>query len=225
MRLPGFLWLLLAATPLLDAGANPKPKASEYPAHAALAKLALGAEYLVRSFSGRQQTFATQDHLVVEVAVYPSPGEKLALSHGHFSLRLNGNKQVLAPVSAGFVAASLKYPDWERRPRLEGIAGAGDRGVILGRPVPTERFPGDPSGRSRLPAPPQAPESDPRGGYERPPQVRPEDILVEFELPSGDLSGPVAGYLYFYYKGKTKPIRSVELLYQGPAGAATLKLQ
>ncbi len=214
---------LVAAVSVAAAGTDPKPKAAEYPAHAALPKLAIGAEYLVRSFSGHNQTFATQDHLVVEVAVYPA-GEKLAVSFGHFGLRINGKKEVLAPVSAGFVAASLKYPDWERRGRLEGIAGTGSGGIILGRPSPVERFPGDPSTRDRLPPQPRAPEAENAGGRESQP-VRPEDVLVECELPAGDVQQPVAGYLYFYFKGKTKSIRSLELMYQGPGGTATLKLR
>jgi hypothetical protein len=43
-------------------------------------------------------------------------------------------------------------------------------------------------------------------------------------LPEGEHSLPRAGLIYFPYKGKTKNIRSLDLLYDGPMGKATLKL-
>ena len=44
-------------------------------------------------------------------------------------------------------------------------------------------------------------------------------------LPEGDRTLPVAGLLFFQYSGKAKSIRSVDLIYNGPAGKATLELQ
>ncbi len=44
-------------------------------------------------------------------------------------------------------------------------------------------------------------------------------------LPEGDRTLPVAGLIYFQYRGKTQGIHSVELIYDGPAGKATLALQ
>jgi hypothetical protein len=226
MRLRGAAAVLGAVLPLAAAGSDPRPKAADYPAHAAMPKAAIGAEYLVRSFSGHNRTFAAPDHLVVEVAVYPAPEEKLPVSTRHFSLRLNGKREVLLPQSPGAVAASMKYPDWERRRRVEAIGGVGDGGVILGRPQPVERFPGDPRpGQTRLPAPPRAPAPEDRAASESEQPVRAEDVLVEFELPEGDAARPVSGYLYFYFKGKTKSIRSLELVYQGPGGNTTLRLR
>ena len=35
----------------------------------------------------------------------------------------------------------------------------------------------------------------------------------------------MAGLLFFEYRGKTKKIRSIELIYSGPAGKAALDLQ
>jgi hypothetical protein len=42
-------------------------------------------------------------------------------------------------------------------------------------------------------------------------------------LPEGDRTLPQAGLLFFQYRAKS--IRSIELIYSGPAGQATLKLQ
>ena len=216
----------LAVSPVSAAGVEPRSDAAEYPVHAKVESLAIGAEYLVHSVSGQGQTYVAPDYLVVEVAVFPlKPGE-FTLSAGNFSLRINGKKIPLLPQTPGIVAASLKYPDWEDRPRVEAGAGIGDAGVILGRPQPVERFPGDTRpGRARLPAPPRAPtQEDPSGlGNSRP--VSAEEVVVESALPEGEFRGPVAGCLYFAYKGKTKSIRSLELLYSGPAGPAALRLR
>ncbi len=199
---------------------EPRPQPADYPVHAVLGKAALGAEYLVHTVSGRNQSFLARDYLVVEVGLYPAKGTTLVVSNSHFTLRLNGKKSVLIAQPPAFVAASLKYPDWEYRPSVIAVAGVGDAGVILGRPQRTERFPGDPvPSRERLPDPPKAPSPQDRSGLEKTP-VRPEEVAVEEALPEGEISRPVRGYLYFHYKGKTKSIRSVELVYNGPGGAA-----
>jgi hypothetical protein len=44
-------------------------------------------------------------------------------------------------------------------------------------------------------------------------------------LPEGDRPLPQANLLFFEFHGKTARIRSVELVYTGPAGKATLALQ
>jgi hypothetical protein len=146
------------------------------------------------------------------------------LALGHFRLHVGEDKkrQTLAAVGPQFVAAALKYPDWERRRNLEIGAGAGEGGVILGRPRAVERFPGDPSGRNRLPEPPRAPQTG--HGVEAEPPVRADERVVASALPEGPAGHPIAGYLYFPYKGKTKNLRPVELVYQGPAGTASLVL-
>jgi hypothetical protein len=44
-------------------------------------------------------------------------------------------------------------------------------------------------------------------------------------LPEGDRALPQAGLIFFPYRGKVDKIRSIELVYAGPAGTATLALQ
>jgi hypothetical protein len=44
-------------------------------------------------------------------------------------------------------------------------------------------------------------------------------------LPEGDRTLPQAGLIFFQYRGKTQSIHSIELIYVGPAGKATLTLQ
>lgn len=224
-RLPAVL-VFCALLPAQTApeGTPVKPKAADYPAHARAGSLEIGAEYMVRSFSLAGRTFTTGDYLVVEVALFPPKGDGMMISADAFSLRMNGKKQAILPQSPGMVAASLKYPDWGRRPRLEAGAGAGNTGIILGRPEPVERFPGDPRARTRIPAPPRAPEPERPGGIERQPEPTADEIAVRASLPEGQARGPVSGFLYFAYRGKTKALKSLELLYSGPEGTAVLKL-
>ena len=215
--------LLILGSPVRAQGTTPRPAPSEYPVHTALGRASLGAEYLVRSLPGQGQTFDVRDYLVLEVAVYPAQGESFMVSSGHFTLRVNGRKQTLYPQTPGMVAASLKYADWERRPTLQAGAGVGDTGVILGAPPPVERFPGDrrPT-QNRLPKPPRAPDTP--GNVERREPASAEEVAVQTTLPEGETRGPVSGHLYYAFKGKTKSIKSLELLYRGPAGEAALKL-
>lgn len=223
MSCRGVAWLPLVAGVLAaQSGTVPKAGAEEYPVHAKLEKLSIGAEYLVHSFSGGRETFIARDYLVVEVALFPAPGQSLVVNAGQFSLRMNGRKQALAPQAPQFVAASLKYPDWSTRPRLQGGGSAGGMGpVIFGAPAPVERFPGDPEARTgRVP---RAPDNNP-GGLDKQPPVTAEELAVEAALPEEERHSPVSGYLYFAYHGKTKHIHKLQLEYAGPAGSAVLPL-
>jgi hypothetical protein len=222
-RLLGFAALCaVLAAQNVPRGVPTKAAASEYPVQGKAGGLAIGAEYLVRSFSGQGRTFATDGYLVVEVALFPPPGETLAVSAGAFGLRINGQKRAILAQNPAFVAASLKYSDWGRQTSVEAHAGSGDREVRINTPVPSARFPGD----MRVPAPrrpPRAPEEN-RSGLERRPEPVAHEIAVESALPEGVFRGPVAGFLYFPYSRKTRSLKSLELLYGGPAGDAALKL-
>jgi hypothetical protein len=213
------LWAVLAVVLPAQSDTAPKASPADYPTRGSLAKLSLGAEYMVHSFSGGSQTFIAKDYLVVEVALYPAKGERLVVNTAQFSLRVNGKKQTLTPEAPEFVAAALKYPDWETHRQLEAAAGP----IILGRPQSVERFPGDPEAQRRIPNP-GAPTADDRRGYDKEPPVTPDQLAVQTALSGGEAHGPVSGYLYFAYTGKLKRIRSLELDYAGPAGNAALPL-
>ena len=179
------------------------------------------AEFQVRSISGGDGVFISEDHIVVEVTVTPPKKTEIPVSHSQFSVRLNGKKRLLLPASPQFVAASFKYPDWYEPRGVQAQAGP----VVLGRPEISERFPGDPTpGGTRLPRAPRAPAPDNRSGVEKE-EVRPEELAVSKALPEGPASLPVKGYLYFPYRGAIKKIKSLELIYQGPAGDTTIKLR
>ncbi len=197
-------------------GTEPRRNPQDYPVCAEAGGALLGVEYLVRSAGTGNEMFIIPEHLVIEVAVYPAKGQPVDISAGHFTLRVNGKKTVLFAQTPGMVAAGLKYPDWGMRPTLVGTAGIGDGTVVIGRPRRVERFPGD-----TRPA-----QTSPRMSTTTadPNELRPEEVVVEAALPEGATAGPVSGYLYFFYKGKPKKIKSLELLYDTGERKTNIKL-
>ncbi len=220
-------WLALALVsgPWLSAQTEHKDKATDYPFHATAGRVSIGADYLIHSIPAGDQTFLAKDYLVVEVAVFPAFAEPVSIDGNTFKLRLNGQKFPLTSIAPGFVAASLKYPDWEQHPAAEASAGMGNASVILGRPPAVGRFPGDPTdSQNRLPQPPRAPTTEEQNGIQR---ERPEttgEIIARTALLEGPTDHPVSGFLYFPYKGKIKSLKSVDLIYESKGGSVTLKL-
>ncbi len=199
-----------------------KHKATDYPVHAMAGQMAIGADYLVHSIPAGDQTFVAPDYLVVEVAVFPAPGQPVTIDGNSFALRLNGKKFTLPPDAPGFVAASLKYPDWEQHPTAVAPGGVGNAGVTVGLPPPVGRFPGDPTATQQpLPRPPTQEE---RNGIDRQQPKSAEEVIAGSALLEGKTDHPVSGFLYFHYRGKIKSLKSIELIYQGKEGPATLKL-
>ena len=224
MRLALGVLVLMTSGAGVAAPVEPRPQPADYPAHAAAANAAIGAEFHGHTARSGDRTILVEDYIVIEVGVFPRARE-LAVRHSHFDLRING-KQVLLAQAPQMVAASLKYPDWERRPEINVQAGDGERAVILGRRQPVERFPGDrrPT-QDRLPSPPQAPEPGNRPSQDRTPAVADHELIVEAALPEQSLTAAAAGYLYFPRRGDFKSIRSLELRYEGPGSKAVLKLR
>ena len=199
-------------------GTAPKPAATDYPVTTRFGDTAIAADFMIHSISGEGQTFFVEDYLVVEVAIYPDKFKEIAVANTQFVLRLNG-KRTLVTQTPQFVAASLKYPDWERRPTLVGQAGP----IIVGRPQQVERFPGDPTvGQGRLPEQPRVPSQLPSSRAETP---KAQDIALEMALPEGTHKHPVSGYIYFPYKGKLKGLKTIELVVKSGPNEAVLKLR
>lgn len=204
-------------------GTNPKAGASEYAAYGEMKDGSLGAENLGHSVLTVKSAILVRDFLVVEAALYPKD-PRMRVRMEQFRLRINGKKDVLFPQALGLVIASLKYPDWSTRPTLEAGAGLGNASVILGRPVPVERFPGDRGpAEQRGPAPPRAPNDN--SGVEKSAPEPVEDVINHLALPEGDdVHAPASGYLFFPFPSKLKSIKTLELIYEGPLGTATLRL-
>jgi hypothetical protein len=196
MRSLTTLILLSCVTQLgaLDVRKSP----AEYPSQIEVADMSVGVEYMVTSFSAEGQTFSVEDHLLLEVGVFPRGEAKVDLRR--FTLRING-KRLLMTQTPGMVAASVKYPDWTSKPSLQANVG----GVMIGRPQSVERFPGD----RRIPETRRSPVDD---GSPKPEGIDYAGLINKSALPEGRFNRPLAGFVYFPYEGKLKSIKTVELL-------------
>lgn len=213
------LLLVLWAAAAWAGGLDPRPRAEDYPHHAALPAAALGVEYHGRAFESQAGGFFTQDYLVVEAALFPAAGP-LEFSPSHFRLRLNGRGPELLPVTPGTVALAIRNPDqYEHRPQVVAGGGVGSGQVIFGRPRPIERFPGDPE--ARIPTPTGSRQASPGEDLAAAAEAAQRFGLSKVEAPRGG----AAGLVYFYWRGKHSKLKKIELIYDGPAGRAVLKLR
>jgi hypothetical protein len=181
----------------------PRASVNDYQAHARVGSVLIGAEFMRHAVPTPQNEFSTEDYVVVEAGFFGAPGAKAKLSVNDFSLRING-KKALPGQPFGVVLSNLKDPDWQPpeppKPKGGGLSTGGEGGN-----------PNDPP-----PPPPKMPL----------PLVHVMQIKVEkASMPEGDRPLPEAGLLFFAYHGQSDKIKSVELIYSGSAGKATLTLQ
>lgn len=209
--------LLLSVITLLHAqGTPPKTKASDYPVATQIGTVTLAAEYLVHSLPTPKGTLIANDYLIVEAAFFGPSFSRLKMSPDNFSLRINGKGQPLTTEPAGMVSGSIKFPSGHPHLETSGTVGVGDGTVTVGPRAPPSRFPGDGNDRTPVGQPPSI-------------KTVEEESSIDFRvqnaaLPEGEHSLPRSGLLYFFYRGKIKNIRSLELFYEGSMGQATLKL-
>jgi len=215
--------LLLAAAVALSGqsrGLRPKTSATDYPAFAAqngvqLAAEALDPEHAKRSFA----TDLSNSYIVVEVAVYPGT-VPVKLRSIDFELRLNGHPTPVRPVSAEAIASNLSrpakrasssstspvtvYPSAEIGYESGGYGPDGRRhsGMVYGTGVGV----GVGSGHDIPPPPPGVTERN---------RSTMETELTEKGLPEGELTGPVAGYLYFPIPSAKKKYTVASMEYLG----------
>jgi hypothetical protein len=206
----------LASASFLCGQTTVKEKPEDYSAHAASGATAIGADYLVHSIPAHSQTFFARDYLVFEVALFPSRDEPIEITTNTFTLRINGKKEIIYRNSPGFVAASLKYPDWEQHPQSAVQVGP----VILGPPPAVGRFPDDPNQTRR---PPKSPTPGESAGIDRDDPATPDEAVARYALPDGRIEKPISGYIYFHFRAKPKSVKSLDLIYADNAGSVTLK--
>jgi len=212
--------LLIVLLPLHAQDSTSRSKAADYPVHAALAGMEIGAEYLDHSVPGEKGFYIAKEYLVVDVGVYASTPDSISIKSGQFSLRINDGKKVLLPASPGTVAGALKYPDWENQRSASVQAGP----VIYSSPSTMGRFPGDPGAPPPIQPPVEAP-PDPSGIQKQIPTSIDESI-ANVALHDGPIHKAARGCLFFRYSGKMKSIRSLDLVYDAGEGQpkATIKL-
>jgi len=184
----------------------PRASASDYLAHAEAGSITIGAEFTGHSLPTPDKTLESEDFVAVEVGFFGPADARLALAVTDFSLRINGKKPMAAE-SYTVVFRSLKDPEWEPPVPAAtkgsktsfGGGGGGQGGQADNSPPPPVKVP-----------------IELQRAMAR--QVQ------KASLAEGDRSLPQAGLIFFAYRGKKSGIQSVELIYAGPAGKATLTL-
>jgi hypothetical protein len=190
--------------PVLESkGLPPRASADEYQAKAQAGAVTIGAEFVEHSVPTPDAIYSTEDYVVVETGLFGAADARLKLSPGDFSLRINDKKAPLPSQPYELVSRTLKDPEW---------APPKDEDKLAGTSIS--------SGKKDNGEPPPAPIHMP---IER--QLAMEQRVKNAGLLGGDRALPQAGLLFFEFRGKGKNIRSVELIYDGPAGKATLTLQ
>ncbi len=187
-------------------GMPPRAAATEYQAHAQAGMVTIGAEFMGHSVPTPEHTFATDDYVIVETGLFGPPGSRTTLSRDDFSLRINGKKMAQPSEPFELVFRSLKDPEWQPPESKEEKGSKG--GLTTG---------GAGGGADKLPPlPPKMP---------FPLRRAMEQQVHKSTMEEGDRPLPQAGLLFFSYHGKRESIKSLELIYNGAAGKATLTLE
>ena len=185
-------------------GMPPRATPVDYMAQAVAGDVTIAAEFTGHGINTPQGALTTEDYVVVELGLFGAPGSRVKLSAEDFTLRINGKKNAQSAEPFGVIRASLKDPEWEppiNNKSKSKTSMGGDEGGNKGDPPPE---------------PPKMPFAERRVMEQR---------VLKMTLPEGDRATPVAGLIFFSYRGKVQSIKSLELLYNGPAGKATLNLQ
>ncbi len=190
------------AAPVEAKGLPPRAAPTDYQSRGKAGNVTIAAEFKGHAIPTEEATLKSEEYIVVEVGLYGPAGERLTISFDNFSLRLNGKKDVLPSVPFGLVLATVKDPEWQP-PKSESKPKTSFGGS--GQPGESEPY-----------REPKVPLELQRAMGKR---------VQKATLAEGDRALPQAGLLYFQYRGKTQKIHSVELIYSGPAGQATIPLQ
>jgi hypothetical protein len=200
------------AEPFAAKGMPPRSTPADYLSHAQAGTVTVAAEFAGHSLPTLEgSTLSSEDYVAVEAGLFGPPGTRTNISIGDFALRINGRKAPYPAVPYGLVAAHAKDPEWEPPEKIEErktkMTGGSDTG---GSSI-------DKTGEPKAtPTPIKIPLAIQRGWAQR---------VQKVTLPEGDRALPQAGLLFFEFHGKREKILSLELLYTGPAGKATVPLQ
>jgi len=184
-------------------GLPPRATPADYQAHTQAGAVTIAAEFKGHSIPVVDgSTLTTEDYVVVELGIFGPDAARVKLAAGDFSLRINKKKTALESQPFGLVMSSVKDPEWEppkSAAKSKTSMGGGGEGESKDPPAPV-----------KVPLPVQ------RAMAQR---------VQKAALPEGDRVLPQAGLIFFQHRGKVQNIQSLELIYEGPAGKATLNLQ
>jgi hypothetical protein len=185
-------------------GIPPRTAPSDYSSQARAGTITFAADFTGHTVGTQDGLLTTDEYVAVEVGVYGPPSARLMLSVENFSLRING-KRAMPADPYELVAKSLKDPNYE-----QPVTDKTGKTVLNGGGKQDGTDPGEPP-----PTPLPIPFEVKRGWGLR---IKRDSLLI------GDRALPQAGLLFFPHSGPDKGLRSVELIYSGPAGKATLSL-
>jgi hypothetical protein len=189
-------------------GIPPRATPNDYQAHAAAGTVTVAAEFVGHAVPTPEgPMYNTEDYVVVETGLFGPSGARLKISSGDFSLRIYAKKTKPVPNEPfGAVFRSLKDPEWEDANDVEAKKNKAESTSI------------NTGGKTQ---------AEPPSPVHMPIPLRHamEQRVEKVALPEGDRALPQAGLIFFPYRGKTEKIHSIELIYAGPAGTATLSLQ
>jgi hypothetical protein len=186
-------------------GLPPRAAPSDYQAQAKAGSVTIAAEFKGHSIPTLEGILTTEDFVVVEVGLFGAADARLKLSLDDFTLRINGKKTPTPGEAVVSIARSVKDPEWEPVvPESKGSktklnTGGGGGGGKDDAPPP----------------PPKMPLELQRAMIQK---------VQKSAVPQGDRPLPQAGLLFFEYGSLSKNVKSLELIYSGPAGKATLAL-
>jgi hypothetical protein len=205
------LVVLLSSLAFAQNPPAPRASAKDYQASKVESQYSIGAKLL--SKTQIQNSFATAlagRYVVIEVGFYPADRKTIDLERSNFTLVTPDGKSSVTPATPEEIASILQrrpassrdvtlYPTanvgYESYPVYNGAGGVGRAsGPVYGAGM------GVGVGKTTSPA---TTDSD---------RKTMETELSDKELKSGDVSSPVAGYLYFPVSGKEK---SYQLEYRG----------
>lgn len=185
-------------------GMPPRATPADYPSQVKVGAATIAAEFLGHSVPRQEGPLSTEDYVVIETAFFGPPQARLQLSLDDFSLKINGKKAPLPSEPYGLVAKSIKDPEWIPPDQPDKKSSKGSIGT------------GGQTDSNEPPPPVHVPVELQRAMAQH---------LQRYSLPQGDRPLPEAGLIFFQFRGKIENIRSLELIYSGAAGKATLPLQ
>jgi len=195
-----------AAPPVKEAHDLPaRATPVDYQAQAIVGPITIAAEFTGHGMPCPEGVLISEEFVAVEVAFFGKPDARFTINAADFSLRINGKKNPLPSQPYGLAGKEVKDPEWTPPEAAEkksksSIGGSGG-GQDAGAPPPSA---------------PKVPIELRRNWQQR---------IQRAAIAEGDRALPQAGLLFFQHRGKTENIRSLELIYTGAAGEATISLR
>jgi hypothetical protein len=190
--------------PVRAVGLTPRTTPGDYQFRTQAGSVTIAAEFMGHGVPTEEGgPYSTENYVVVEAALFGAPGAKIQLSYKDFSLRFNGKKQAEPSQPYVTVFPNLKDPEWEPPESEKNQASTSISGAGGSQSDRTKTVPKMPMGLRHTM----------------------EQRVLKASLSEGDRMLPQAGLLFFEWHGDVKGIRSMELVYSGPAGKAALELK